>query len=138
MNSEFGLNLGPTELVEFAGLGEKASAGAVHYDNVTASLFGGFVIAPRKERVRPLSLQAPEALRLCLVTPKVALPANKTEYARSLVPRSVPLVSTVRNVSMAAALVAGLAKADIGLIGYSMEDAIVEPARKRMIPGSRH
>ena len=31
-------------LLYFAGSGEKASAGTVHYDNVAASLFGGFVV----------------------------------------------------------------------------------------------
>ena len=31
-------------LTYFAGIGEKASAGTVHYDNVAASLFGGFVV----------------------------------------------------------------------------------------------
>ena len=32
------------DLTYFAGIGEKASAGTVHYDNVAASLFGGFVV----------------------------------------------------------------------------------------------
>ena len=31
-------------VLSFAGSGEKASAGTVHYDNVAASLFGGFVV----------------------------------------------------------------------------------------------
>ena len=40
----FKLKLTPNALVEFAGFGEKASAGTIHYDNVAASVLGGFVI----------------------------------------------------------------------------------------------
>ncbi|MGH1567613.1 MAG: homoserine kinase, partial [Nitrosopumilus sp.] len=36
----FGLKLDGSALVEFAGSGEKASAGTVHYDNVAASVLG--------------------------------------------------------------------------------------------------
>lgn len=40
----FNLNLDSNSLVKFAGVGEKASAGSIHYDNVAASVLGGFVI----------------------------------------------------------------------------------------------
>jgi homoserine kinase len=39
------------------------------------------------------------------------------------------------NVAMASTLVAGFANCDIGLIGRGMKDLVVEPARKKMIPG---
>src|SRR5215831_9065870 len=51
-DSLFDLNLDKKTLVEFAGIGEKASAGSVHYDNVAASLVGGFVIV----RTSPLNI----------------------------------------------------------------------------------
>ena len=40
----FKIKLNSNQLVEFAGFGEKASAGTIHYDNVAASVLGGFVI----------------------------------------------------------------------------------------------
>ena len=40
----YNLRLKGNTLVEFAGVGEKASAGSIHYDNVAASVLGGFVI----------------------------------------------------------------------------------------------
>ena len=40
------------ELLYYAGSGEKASAGVVHYDNVAASLFGGFVVVSPNLRHR--------------------------------------------------------------------------------------
>jgi homoserine kinase len=63
------------------------------------------------------------------------LPSKKTEFARSLLPRSLPLKAMTHNVAMASTLVAGFAKSDIQLIGRGMEDAVVEPARRKMIPG---
>ena len=44
MNQLYNLKLSNSELVEFAGIGEKASAGTIHYDNVAASALGGFVM----------------------------------------------------------------------------------------------
>jgi homoserine kinase len=41
----------------------------------------------------------------------------------------------VRNVGNAAAMVSGFASSDVDLIGRSMSDAVVEPARASMIPG---
>ena len=40
MNKLYNLKLSDAELVEFAGIGEKASAGTIHYDNVAASALG--------------------------------------------------------------------------------------------------
>ena len=37
-NKLFNLNLDANTLVKFAGMGEKASAGSIHYDNVAASV----------------------------------------------------------------------------------------------------
>ena len=48
----YGLKLNENTLVEFAGTGEKASAGTIHYDNVAASVLGGFVIV----RTNPLNV----------------------------------------------------------------------------------
>ena len=52
INKLFKLNLDSNALVEFAGIGERASAGSVHYDNVAASVLGGFVIV----RTNPLNV----------------------------------------------------------------------------------
>src|SRR5712692_3287446 len=44
MNALFDLRLPNKRLIEYAGVGERVASGAAHYDNVTASLFGGFVM----------------------------------------------------------------------------------------------
>jgi len=72
----FKLNLDPNSLVEFAGIGEKASAGSVHYDNVAASILGGFVIV-RNNPLDIIKIKAPNNLALCVAIPKINVPAKK-------------------------------------------------------------
>ena len=135
----FELGLSQTELLRYAALGEKLSSGTAHYDNVAASLVGGFSVAINDDgdRLRVISYSAPRALKLCLATPDVALPERKTEFARSLLPSVTKLSAAVHNLSMASAIISGFARGDVELIGYGMRDEIVEPARAGMIPGFR-
>ncbi|MGQ0772449.1 MAG: homoserine kinase [Nitrososphaerota archaeon] len=130
----FRLNLDANTLVECAAVGEKASAGTIHYDNVSASVLGGFVIV----RTRPLDVikvLPPEDLRLCVAIPKLDVPPKKTKVSRSVVPKQIRLSDSVVNLSNAAAIVAGFVKKDSELIGRSIKDIIIEPARKHLIPG---
>ncbi|MEK6832295.1 MAG: homoserine kinase, partial [Thermoproteota archaeon] len=116
------------------GSGEKASAGSVHYDNVAASVLGGFVIV----RTNPLSvikIEPPMNLRMCIAVPKLKVPKKKTKVSRGVIPKKVRLIDSIANLSNAAAIVAGFMKKDPKLIGDSIKDVIVEPARQHMIPG---
>jgi homoserine kinase len=62
-------------------------------------------------------------------------PRHKTEKARSVVPKNIPLENLVHNVGNAAAMVSGFALGDVDLIGKSMFDTVAEPARASLIPG---
>lgn len=130
----FGLNLDGNTLVECAGVGERASAGSIHYDNVSASVLGGFVIV-RTKPLDVLRISPPSDLRLVVAVPKIIVPAHKTQMSRSVVPKQVPLVDSVANLSNAATIVAGFVQKDSELIGKSIHDVIVEPARAHLIPG---
>jgi homoserine kinase len=134
MKELFKLRSSVPELVAHAGVGEQAASGAAHLDNVTASLLGGFVIV-RGSNAAPIQFATPSSLAIVLVTPKVHLPARKTEYARSLVPKTVPTAKMTNNVAMAATMVSGLARGDIRMIGEGMEDAVIEVARAKIVPG---
>ena len=130
----YGLRLDKNSLVSFAGIGEKASAGSVHYDNVAASVLGGFVIV----KTNPLDIiriDPPTNLRMCIAVPELHVPKKKTKVSRSVIPKKVSLSDSVLNLSNAAAIVAGFMKKDPKLIGSSIRDVIVEPARQHMIPG---
>jgi homoserine kinase len=130
----FGLKLDGNTLVECAGVGERASAGSIHYDNVSASVLGGFVIV-RTKPLDVLKILPPSDLRLVVAVPKMKVPPKKTEVSRSVVPKQVALTDSVINLSNAAAIVAGFVQKDSELIGRSIQDIIVEPARAHLIPG---
>ena len=133
-NSLFNLNLDKNTLVKFAGIGEKASAGSIHYDNVSASVLGGFVIV-RTEPLDVIRIEPPKDLVLCVAIPKIIVPKKKTEVSRGVLPKQVKLSDYVKNLSNASAIATGFAKKDVELIGHSIKDIIIEPARKHLIPG---
>ena len=130
----FGLKLDGNTLVEFAGSGEKASAGTVHYDNVAASVLGGFVIV-RTNPLDVIRIEPPKNLRMCVAVPTLKVPKKKTKVSRGVIPKKIKLTDSILNLSNAAAIVAGFVKKDPDLIGNSIKDVIVEPARQHMIPG---
>ena len=134
INKLYNLKLNQNQLVSYAGIGEKASAGSIHYDNVAASVLGGFVIVDSS----PLSvirIKAPKDLILCVAVPKMKVPKKKTKVSRSVIPKTVKLSDSITNLANAANIVAGFLNKDSSLIGKSVEDVIVVPARKHMIPG---
>jgi len=128
------LKLDGKSLVEFAGIGEKASAGSIHYDNVAASVLGGFVIV-KTNPLEIIKIDPPTTLRMCIAVPKIKVPKKKTKVSRSVIPRKISFKDSITNLSNAAAIVAGFMNKDPELIGKSIRDVIVEPARQHMIPG---
>jgi homoserine kinase len=135
LNELFKLNLESKELVRMAAEGETASAGYAHADNVSAAIYGGFIIVRSYRPLEIISLKAPLNLEICVAYPHVETPVHKTEKARSVIPKQVSLEKLVRNVGSAAALASGFAEGDVDLIGASMSDAVVEPERAALIPG---
>ncbi|ABK78505.1 homoserine kinase [Cenarchaeum symbiosum A] len=128
-----GLGLDQVSLVRLAGKGEKASAGSIHYDNVAASVMGGFVIVregPIVTRIPP-----PKRLAICVAIPDMKVPPSKTKVSRGVLPARVGIRESVGNISNAAAMAAGFAAGDPAAIGGAAIDCIAEPARKRLIPG---
>ena len=130
----FKIKLNSNQLVEFAGFGEKASAGTIHYDNVAASVLGGFVIV-KTNPLNVITIDSPMNLRMCVAVPKIDVPKKKTKVSRGVIPKKIKLTDAVLNLSNASAIVAGFMKKDPELIGNSIKDVIVEPARQHMIPG---
>ena len=130
----FALKLDGNSLVEFAGSGEKASAGSIHYDNVAASVLGGFVIV-KTNPLDVIRVEPPTNLRMCIAVPNIDVPKKKTKVSREVIPKKIKLTDSIWNLSNASAIVAGFMKKDPVLIGNSIKDVIVEPARRHMIPG---
>ncbi len=135
-NALYDLNIDRKRLVEYAAEGEVASAGAKHYDNVSASLLGGFVICRiASNRLQFIRLEPPRDLVIVVAIPCIKVPKKKTEMARSVLPKVVPLKDVVHNISGAATIVAGFALKDVETITRGIDDVIIETARKHLIPG---
>ena len=124
------LKLENKELVELAAKGEAAVAGSAHADNVSPSLFGGFIIVC--ENYDFIRLDAPE-VGLVVVMPNVYY-ENKTKLARSLLPEKVELKDAVKNIGYASRMVASINLGDPVLFGRSICDNLIEPYRAKMIP----
>ncbi|MCE4602814.1 MAG: homoserine kinase [Desulfurococcales archaeon] len=130
-----GASLGPEDLVRAAGAGESMAAGTPHYDNVAASLLGGFVvIAPGLDgglRVSSIGARA----WFAVLTPMDPVPENKTRVMRSVLPSQVPLEDAVSNWSRLAMMISAIHRGEWRLVGeMMMGDGIVEPRRAGFIP----
>ncbi len=119
------------ELVEFAMEGEKLASGSRHADNVAPCIFGGFTLVRSTYPLDIVSLDFP-LLFVTVIHPQIEI---KTAEARAILPKEVPLKTAIRQWGNLGSLVAGLAQGDYGLISRSIEDFIVEPVRKSLIPG---
>ena len=120
-----------SELIEFAIEGETAASGARHADNLAPCLLGGFTLVRTTEPMDVVSLEFPP-LYATVLHPQIEI---KTSEARAILPKHVLLKDAVHQWSNLAALVAALACGDYDLLSRSLEDRIVEPARKALIPG---
>jgi homoserine kinase len=131
-NALLELGLSMRELLPFALEGEKVASGAVHADNVAPSLLGGFTIVRGYDPLDVVRLTPPDDLWCAVILPAGQI---ETRVSRSLLPASVPLGQVVTQTGNIAGLVAGLLTADYPLIGRSLQDVIVEPARAHTIAG---
>ena len=82
-----------------------------------------------------IRLEPPKDLVLCVAIPKLKVPKKKTKVSRAVIPKTVKLSDLTENLSNAANIVSGFLLKDSDLIGRSIQDVIVEPARKHLIPG---
>lgn len=118
------------ELVELAMAGEMLAAGSRHADNLAPCIYGGFTLVRSSDPLDIVPLAFPE-LYATVIHPQIEI---RTAEARAILPSEVALADAVRNWSNLGGFIAGLASGDHDLIGRSMVDRIVEPARSSLIP----
>ncbi len=135
LNHMFSLRLDNVELIRLAAKGEVASAGSEHADNVSAAICGDFIIVKSYKPLEIVNLKSPPNMEVSIAFPHMATPANKTKKARSVVPKLVSTDKLIHNVGNAATMASGFATGNVDLIGKSMLDAVVEPARAFLVPG---
>ena len=131
-NALLGNRFTKKQLVEFAMAGEVVACGARHADNIAPAIFGGFTVVRAVEPVLDIIALPAPPLWVAVVHPQIEV---KTSDSRKVLPAAVPLGLAVRQWANVAGLVAGFLTADYDLIGRSLDDYIVEPARLPLIPG---
>lgn len=118
------------ELAKFALAGEFVASQGRHADNVAPCLFGGFTLVRSTNPLDIVRLDFPP-LYATVIHPQIEI---KTSEARKILPQNVLLKDAIRQWSNLGGLVSALAKGDYELISRSLEDFIVEPVRKILIP----
>jgi homoserine kinase len=133
VNTLIGSPFPPRELVRFAMIGEERACGAAHADNVAPALLGGFVLVASYEPLTFVELPCPSSLFYAVINPDFVL---ETAVSRSVLPREVPLATTIKQSAALARLLCGLYQDNHELITSSLVDYLAEPVRLPLIPGS--
>jgi homoserine kinase len=133
VNELLGRPLSRRELLVHALAGERTASGSTHADNAAPSLLGGFVLIRGYDPLEVLDLPVPSALRVSVVHPHCRV---ETAKARALLRgHAFSIEAAVANLGNLGALIVGLYRDDLQLIGRSIEDRMVEPLRMALIPG---
>lgn len=119
-------------LLECAMAGEKAGCGSSHPDNVTPSLYGGFILARSAQPPDIVRLPVPDGLACAVLHPHIEV---QTGAARKLIGDQVALQDATRQWANVGALVAALYTSDLALLSRSLVDHIAEPKRASLVPG---
>lgn len=127
-NALMGYPFSSEELLPFAAEGERAACGTAHYDNVAPAVLGGIVLMQKGHAVR---LPIPENLFAVSFFPKVKI---NTSDSRSITPKQIPLNVASQQVANMGAFVAALYQNNLPLLRNSLDDLLVEPSRKVLIP----
>lgn len=120
------------ELVDFAMKGEAVASGCEHADNVAPCLLGGFTLVRGYEPLDVIRIDSPSEMYAVALHPHIEV---KTSDARAVLHPMIPLKDAITQWGNVGGLIAGLYTNDYELIGRSLEDVIVEPLRKNLIPG---
>ncbi len=119
------------DLVYFAMKGEVVASGSEHADNVAPCLLGGFTLVRGYNPLDVIEINSPSELYAVVLHPHIEV---KTSDSRAVLSPTVSLKSAITQWGNLGGLIAGLYTQDYELIGRSLQDVIVEPARKHLIP----
>ena len=132
INELLGKPFSRNELVEFAMKGEALASGSEHADNVAPCLLGGFTLVRGYNPLDVIRIDSPSELYAVVLHPQIEV---KTSEARAILEPMITLKSAITQWGNVGGLIAGLYTNDYELIGRSLNDVIVEPLRKKLIPG---
>lgn len=120
-------------LLKHAMKGEEVASGSAHVDNIAPSLFGGLVLTVGIDNPNVKQIPVPaDAVRCVLVHPHMVL---STREARKILKPTVSLSDVIWQTANLAGFLTGCFTNDLRLISESLEDVVIEPQRRVLIPG---
>ncbi|MEJ2544407.1 MAG: homoserine kinase [Calditrichaceae bacterium] len=120
------------KLLEFAIAGEKISSGdSIHLDNITACLYGGFILVRSKDPIDIVKIPTPKGLHCAVLHPQIEI---KTEASRRLLRKQITLEKAVTQWGNVAGTVSALFTSNFELLKRSLDDVVVVPDRAELIP----
>ena len=131
INELLGRPFSKHELVHFAMKGEAIASGCEHADNVAPCLLGGFTLIRGYNPLDVIQIESPSELYAVVLHPHIEV---KTADARAVLHPMVALKDAITQTGNLGGLIAGLYTSDYELIGRSLNDVIIEPLRKHLIP----
>lgn len=120
------------ELFHYSLLGEAVASGAAHGDNLAPCLFGGLQLITSNAPLRWTTLPTPSGLSSVLVHPHMRL---DTKQARGVLQRPFELHDFVEQSAYLAGFIAACFGDDVNALAHSLNDILIEPHRKSLIPG---
>jgi len=131
MNELLGKPYNKTQLTYFAMKGEALASKSEHADNLAPAIFGGFTLVKSTLPLDILQIPTPSDLYATIIHPQIEI---KTSEAREILPVNIPLKDAITQWANVGSLVHALHTSDYKLIHRSLQDIIVEPYRKQLIP----
>ncbi|WP_411894962.1 homoserine kinase [Winogradskyella sp. A2] len=131
MNELLGRPYDRTQLTFFAMQGEVLASQCEHADNLAPGIFGGFTLVKSTEPLKILSLPTPSDLFATLIHPQIEI---KTADSRAVLPKDIPLERAITQWANVGSLVHALHTSDYQLLKESLNDVVIEPHRKKLIP----
>ena len=119
------------KLLPYALEGERYASGGLHADNVAPSLLGGLVLCPEVLLPDTVRLPVPTGVSAVLIHPNLRV---NTAQARRRLARGYTMEQWLAQQGYLAGFIAACAANDIGLIGRTLKDIIIEPQRSAAVP----
>lgn len=131
LNELLGRPFTKNQLVDFAMKGEALASGSEHADNVAPCLLGGFTLVRGYNPLDVIKIKSPDQIYAVVLHPQIEL---KTSDARAVLSPTIPLKDAITQWGNLGGLIAGLYTENYELIGNSLQDVVIEPLRKALIP----
>ena len=131
VNEILGKPFSKKDLVAFAMKGEALASGSEHADNVAPCLLGAFTLVTGYNPLNIIRIESPKDIYAVVLHPQIEV---KTADARAVLPNEILLKDAITQSGNLGGFIAALYTNDYELLGKSLQDVMVEPHRKKLIP----